>query len=44
MDRTTMRISGLAVLMAANTLHQRGLFVLYHLVRSAALFGGHHPH
>jgi len=42
MDRTTLRISGLMILIAAYALHERGLFVLYHLVRIAALFGGHH--
>jgi hypothetical protein len=42
MDRTTLRIGGLVILIAAYSLHQRGLFILYHLVRIAALFGGHH--
>jgi len=42
MDRTTLRIDGLVVLIAAYAMHQRGLSILYHLVRIAALFGGHH--
>lgn len=41
LDRTTLRIGGLMILIAAHALHERGLFVLYHLVRIAALFGGH---
>jgi hypothetical protein len=42
LDRTTLRIGGLVILIAAYALHQRELFILYHFVRMAALLGGHH--
>jgi hypothetical protein len=44
MDRSTLRIGGLIILIAAYALHQRGLFVVYHVIRIAALLGGHHQH
>jgi hypothetical protein len=42
MPRTnTMRITGLLILVAAYAMHQRGLFIAYHLFRVITLMRGH---
>jgi len=40
MSRTSMRNTGLLMLVAAYAMHQRGLFVVYHLLRAFSLMWG----
>jgi hypothetical protein len=41
MNRSTLRIGGLMILIGAYLLHQRGLFIVYHLFRTFTLKRGH---
>lgn len=41
MNRNTTTIAGLLILVAAYGLHQRGLFVVYHLFKAASMMLHH---